>query len=202
MRALAVEEHHSLSNTLTELVETTVPSLLVPPSTTSHMSAMLDLRSGVGGSEASLFLADLLRMYLRLANVRGWKATVVSQNDASDGGGLKDALVEVKGEGPYEALRWESRVHRVQGVPATEASGRVHTSTVAVIVSLPYIFSYTNYNLARVLPLLEEKDGQHEELFSLDDVKVEVMRARGAGGQVTIYACKKQDFAHHHLARQ
>ena len=140
MRALAVEEHNSLTNSLTELVETTVPSLLVPPSTTSHMSAMLDLKSGVGGSEASLFLADLLRMYLRLANVRGWKASVVSQNDASDGGGLKDALVEVKGEGAYEALRWESGVHRVQRVPATEASGRVHTSTVAVIVSLLYIF--------------------------------------------------------------
>ena len=142
MRALAVEEHNSLTNSLTELVETTVPSLLVPPSTTSHMSAMLDLKSGVGGSEASLFLADLLRMYLRLANVRGWKASVVSQNDASDGGGLKDALVEVKGEGAYEALRWESGVHRVQRVPATEASGRVHTSTVAIIVSLLYVFSY------------------------------------------------------------
>jgi len=202
MRTLAVEEHNSLTNSLTELVETTVPSLLVPPSTTSHMSAMLDLKSGVGGSEASLFLADLLRMYLRLANVRRWKATVVSQNDASDGGGFKDALVEVKGEGVYEALRWESGVHRVQRVPATEASGRVHTSTVAVIVSLPYVFSYKSYNLAQVLPLLEETDGQNEELFSLEDVKIEVMRSRGAGGQVTNHACKIQRFAHHHPARQ
>ena len=202
MRALAVEEHNSLTDSLTELVETTVPSLLLPPSTTSHMSAMLDLKSGVGGSEASLFLADLLRMYLRLANVRSWKATVISQNDASDGGGLKDALVEVKGEGVYEALRWESGVHRVQRVPATEASGRVHTSTVAVIVSLLYVFSYISYNFAQVLPLLEETDGQNEELFSLDDVKVEVMRARGAGGQVTNYAYKRQDFAHPHLACQ
>ena len=93
----------------------------------------MELKSGVGGSEASLFLADLLRMYLRLANGRRWKATVVSQND-SDGGGIKDAIIEIKGEGVYDALRWESGVHRVQRVPATEASGRVHTSTVAAVV--------------------------------------------------------------------
>jgi peptide chain release factor 1 len=93
----------------------------------------MELKSGVGGSEASLFLADLLRMYLRLSIGRRWKATVVAQND-SDGGGIKDAIVEIKGEGAYDALRWESGVHRVQRVPATEASGRVHTSTVAIVV--------------------------------------------------------------------
>ncbi|KAG5734072.1 Peptide chain release factor 1, partial [Termitomyces sp. T112] len=83
------------------------------------------------------------------------------QNE-NEGGGIKDAIVEVKGDGAYDVLRWESGVHRVQRVPATEASGRVHTSTVAVIV----------------LPLVEESDTT-EELFSMDDVKVEVMRARG-----------------------
>ncbi|KAG5650411.1 hypothetical protein H0H81_012348 [Sphagnurus paluster] len=166
MRALAVEEHQSLSTSLTTLVESTVPALLIPPSTTSHLSAMLELKSGVGGSEASLFLANLLRMYLRLANVRRWQASVVSQN-ANEGGGIKDAIVEVKGEGAYEALSWESGVHRVQRVPATEASGRVHTSTVAVIV----------------LPLVEEADTTTDDLFNMEDVKVEVMRARGAGGQ-------------------
>ncbi|KAF8066832.1 hypothetical protein FPV67DRAFT_1417323 [Lyophyllum atratum] len=165
MRALAVEEHHSLDQSLTELVETTVPALLIPPSTTTHLSAMLELKSGVGGSESSLFLANLLRMYLRLANVRRWQASVVSQNE-NEGGGIKDAIVEVKGEGAYEALRWESGVHRVQRVPATEASGRVHTSTVAVIV----------------LPLMEETDTT-DDLFNMEDIKVEVMRARGAGGQ-------------------
>ncbi|KAG6914824.1 hypothetical protein DXG01_015125 [Tephrocybe rancida] len=165
MRALALEEHEALSTTLTSLVETTVPSLLIPPSTTTHLSAMLELKSGVGGSESSLFLANLLRMYLRLANVKRWQTTVVSQNE-NEGGGIKDAIVEVKGEGSFEALRWESGVHRVQRVPATEASGRVHTSTVAVIV----------------LPLMEETDTT-EELFSMDDVKIELMRARGAGGQ-------------------
>ncbi|KAG6837018.1 hypothetical protein H0H93_016225 [Arthromyces matolae] len=166
MRALAIEEHESLSTSLETLVETTIPSLLTPPSTTSTMSAMLELKSGVGGSESSLFLADMLRMYLRVANARQWQATIVSQNE-NEGGGIKDALVEVKGEGAYDALRWESGVHRVQRVPATEASGRTHTSTVAVIV----------------LPLMEEESGAAEELFSMSDVKVEVMRARGAGGQ-------------------
>jgi len=96
----------------------------------------MELKSGVGGSEAGLFLTDLLRMYLRLANGRRWKATVVAQND-SDGGGTKDAIVEIKGEGAYDALCWESGVHRVQRVPATEASGRVHTSTAAIIVCVP-----------------------------------------------------------------
>lgn len=134
MRLLAFEEHESLNKSLTELVETTLPSLLIPPSTTSHLSAMLELKSGVGGSEASLFLSNLLRMYLRHANACRWKANVISQN-VTDNGGIKDAIVEVKGWGVYDALRWESGVHRVQRVPATEASGRVHTSTVAVIVS-------------------------------------------------------------------
>lgn len=133
MRALATEEHKELSNSLTALVETTIPSLLIPPSTTANLSAMLELKSGVGGSESSLFLSDLLRMYLRLANVRRWETAVVSQN-VNEGGGIKDALVEVKGEGAYDVLRWESGVHRVQRVPATETHGRVHTSTVAVIV--------------------------------------------------------------------
>lgn len=133
MRTLAAEEHSSLSQFLSDIVESVFPSLLIPSSSTSHLSALMELKSGVGGSEASLFLADLLRMYLRLANGRRWKATVVSQND-SDGGGIKDAIIEIKGEGVYDALRWESGVHRVQRVPATEASGRVHTSTVAAVV--------------------------------------------------------------------
>jgi len=105
-------------------------------------------------------------MYLRYTNNRDWTTTIVSQND-NETGGIKDAIVEVKGEGAYDALRWESGVHRVQRVPATEASGRVHTSTVAVIA----------------LPLVEEKDAKDEELFTMDEIKIEVMRARGAGGQ-------------------
>jgi peptide chain release factor 1 len=133
MRSLALDEYNSLTATLTQCLESTFPSLLVPPSTTSHLSALMEMKSGVGGSESSLFLSDLLRMYQRLANVNRWKAQVVAQND-NDGGGTKDAIIEIKGDGVYDALRWESGVHRVQRVPATESSGRVHTSTVSIVV--------------------------------------------------------------------
>lgn len=166
MRALATEEYTTLTEQLNKSVTETLPQLLVPPSETAHLGALMELKSGVGGSESSLFLADMLRMYQRLANASRWKAQVVTQNDLETGG-IKDAIMEIKGEGAYDSLRWESGVHRVQRVPATEASGRVHTSTVAVVV----------------LPLMEETDGKNDDLFSMDEVKVEVMRARGAGGQ-------------------
>ncbi|KAJ3503141.1 hypothetical protein NLJ89_g8564 [Agrocybe chaxingu] len=132
MRSLAMEEANSLSETLSDIVQNTFPSLLIPSSTTAKLSALMELKSGVGGSEASLFLADLLRMYQRLANNTNWKASIVAKND-TEGGGIKDAVIEFKGEGAYDALRWESGVHRVQRVPATEASGRTHTSTVAIV---------------------------------------------------------------------
>ncbi|PPR01203.1 hypothetical protein CVT26_016084 [Gymnopilus dilepis] len=167
MSQLAREEASSLSTSLESLVQNTFPSLLIPPSSTKHFSALMELKSGVGGSEASLFLADLLRMYQRLANVTNWRATIVAKND-TEGSGIKDATVEFKGEGAYDALRWESGVHRVQRVPATEASGRTHTSTVAVVV----------------LPLVEEAESSPEDdLFTMAEIKLEVMRARGAGGQ-------------------
>jgi peptide chain release factor 1 len=134
MRALAEGDYKTLSKTLQDMLKETFPSLLIPPSTTMHLSALMELKSAVGGSESSLFLSSLLRMYLRLANNERWKAVLVSKN-GTDEGGLKAAVVEFKGEGAYDALRWESGVHRVQRVPATEAQGRVHTSTVAVIVS-------------------------------------------------------------------
>ena len=94
----------------------------------------MELKSGVGGSESSLFLSDLLRMYQRLAHSNNWKSSVVAKNSI-EGGGIKDAIVEIKGETAYDTLRWESGVHRVQRVPATESSGRTHTSTVAVVAS-------------------------------------------------------------------
>ncbi|KAF5366310.1 hypothetical protein D9758_005715 [Tetrapyrgos nigripes] len=166
MRSLASEEYESLDETRNNLLQNTFPSLLVPPSTTASLSALVELKSGAGGIESSLFLAELLRMYLRFATNSSFKSTIVAENE-NDGGGTKDAIVEIKGEGAYDAFRWESGVHRVQRVPATDSAGRVHTSTVAVIV----------------LPLLEEKDAEKEELFSMSDVKIEVMRARGAGGQ-------------------
>ena len=166
MSALGSQEFDSLSKTLEDLVRSTLPALLIPQSTTGQLSALMELKSGVGGSESSLFLGDLLRMYQRLAVTANWKASIIAKND-SDSGGIKDATVEFKGAGAYDSLRWESGVHRVQRVPATEASGRTHTSTVAIVV----------------LPLIEETDSQQDELFSMADIKLEVMRARGAGGQ-------------------
>ena len=133
MQSLAKEEHNDLLSRLTDLAEKTFPSLLVPPSTTAHLSSMLELKAGVGGSESSLFLAEIMRMYIRLAQTMGWQAVVVTNNETGNGG-TKDAVVEIKGEKAYDTLRWESGVHRVQRVPATEVNGRVHTSTVAVLV--------------------------------------------------------------------
>ena len=133
MRALAEDEFTMLQESLSMHLSTTFPSLLVPSSQTRSFSALLELKSGVGGSEASLFLTDLLRVYMRHAHARGWRADVIQSTEVM-GGGMRDAIVEVKGSGAYDTLRWETGVHRVQRVPATEASGRVHTSTVAIIV--------------------------------------------------------------------
>ena len=134
MKSMAEEEYATLSETISHLVDSTFPDLRVPPSKTAHLSAILELRAGVGGSESALFVEDLVRMYTRAAQSLGWNATVVSSNDLEQGG-MKDAILEVKGDAAYDALRWESGVHRVQRVPATEANGRVHTSTVGVMVS-------------------------------------------------------------------
>ncbi|GJE87136.1 peptide chain release factor 1 [Phanerochaete sordida] len=167
MQALAQEERSELLARLAGLAERTFPALLVPPSATAHLAAMLELKAGVGGSESSLFAAEVLRMYVRLAQAMGWHANIVANNE-TDNGGVKDAVLEIKGERAYDLLRWESGVHRVQRVPATEFNGRVHTSTVAVLV----------------LPLAEDKGSEvDEELFKMEEVKVEVMRSRGAGGQ-------------------
>ncbi|KAF8433964.1 release factor [Boletus edulis BED1] len=167
MRSLAEDEFTTLKESLSTYLSATFPSLLVPPSQTRSFSALLELKAGVGGSEAMLFLTDLLRVYVRYAHSQGWRADVIQSTEVM-GGGMRDAIVEVKGDGGYDTLRWETGVHRVQRVPATEASGRVHTSTVAIIV----------------LPLNEEAEpAADDNLFKMEDVRVEVMRSRGAGGQ-------------------
>ncbi|KAH9922027.1 uncharacterized protein BXZ73DRAFT_79816 [Epithele typhae] len=168
MKSMAEEEYATLTKTMSKLVEDTFPALLVPASKTSHLSAILEIRAGVGGSESALFVEDLIGMYTGATHSMGWSLTVLNANPL-DAGGIKDAIVEVKGEGAYDALRWESGVHRVQRVPATESNGRVHTSTVSIMT----------------LPLIEESSSKNpdDELFKMDDVRIEVMRARGAGGQ-------------------
>lgn len=135
MKALALEEAAELDQKLSTILNHTFPSLLVPPSTTANLSALVELKSGVGGTESSLFLETLLRMYTRFSQSHSWKANVVVSNE-NEGGGIKDAIIEIKGSNSYDTLRWESGVHRVQRVPATESGGRVHTSTVAVIVCI------------------------------------------------------------------
>lgn len=139
MRSLAQEEYAELSQRLTEQLAN-FPSALVPPSQTAHFSALMELRAGVGGDESTLFLSELLRMYSRLAQETGFTIELVSFSpsdpSAGAGGGSKEAILEIKGEGAYDKFRFESGVHRVQRVPATEAKGRLHTSTVAVLVGL------------------------------------------------------------------
>ncbi|GAA5912063.1 uncharacterized protein JCM6883_007097 [Sporobolomyces salmoneus] len=150
-------------------------SLLVPPSTTHELSALVELKSGVGGSEASLFLGNLLKMYQKLSSRKGWKADLIESDRIQAAGGAssdayKEAILEVSGEGAFGVLRREAGVHRVQRVPATESQGRVHTSTVSVIV-LPTESGNQSSTIS------------DSDLFDPKDVKVETMRSRGAGGQ-------------------
>ncbi|KAL5504872.1 MRF1 [Sanghuangporus vaninii] len=168
IRDLAEEEYEKLFDFHNTLLHEKIPALLVPRSIATDVSALIELKPGVGGSESSLFLSDLLRMYTRYASLCSWTAKIIS-SDNKDGGGLKYAILEIGGEGAYECLRWENGVHRVQRIPKTEASGRVHTSTVQVLV----------------LPVPKENSDVNEEEDVLDekDVRIEVMRARGAGGQ-------------------
>ena len=155
MRTLASDEYEQLCTTMATLLNSTFPKLLIPPSPTSNVSAMLELKAGAGGDEAALFAGDLLRMYQRYAQMwgddlssrtrndaegggyarGGWTANVISHNELTIGKGVKEAIIEIKGPGSYDSLRWETGVHRVQRVPATESGGRLHTSAVAVAVS-------------------------------------------------------------------
>ena len=136
MRSLASTEHSQLLAALSSHLSTTFPALLIPMSPTHQHSALFELKAGVGGDEAALFVSDLLRMYGRVGEAHGWQVEVISKEETEGGKGTKTSVLEVKGEGAYDALRWESGVHRVQRVPETEKSGRVHTSTAAVVVSV------------------------------------------------------------------
>jgi peptide chain release factor 1 len=138
--SLAQSECTEILAKLNNLALVDFPALLIPPSDTGDMSALMELKSGVGGSESSLFLAELLRVYTRYAHANNLVPAVVAK-DEHDAGGVKNAILEVQGKGAYDMLRWESGVHRVQRVPATEASGRVHTSTVAIVVCILFSFN-------------------------------------------------------------
>ena len=136
--------------------------LLLPKDPNDEKNVILEVRAGTGGEEAALFAQDLLRMYLRYAERRGWKAEIMDANDTGIGG-IKEASVLIKGKGAYSRLKYESGTHRVQRVPETESSGRIHTSAATVAV-------------------LPEVDDVEVEI-NPNDVRVDVYRSSGNGGQ-------------------
>jgi len=161
MRELAKTEGPAVEEKKLQM-ESYIRQLLIPKDPQDEKNAILEIRAGTGGDEASLFAGDLLRMYMRYCERKGWKTTLMSENEGTVGG-YKEVQLEVTGDDVYGTLKFESGVHRVQRVPDTEASGRVHTSAATVAV----------------MPEAEEVD------FELNpaDVKMETSRSGGAGGQ-------------------
>src|SRR5262245_22546958 len=161
MRELALEEVMSLTARRDALVFE-LKALLVPKDPNDQKNVVLEIRAGTGGDEAALFAAELFRMYSKYAERQGWRLEVLSSNETGVGG-LKEVIATIEGRGVYSKLKYESGVHRVQRVPATEASGRIHTSTVTVAV----------------LPEAEEVDVQINE----KDLRVDTFCSSGPGGQ-------------------
>ncbi len=161
MVELAAEELKTLRPARDELVRR-VRALLVPKDPADEKNVIVEIRAGTGGDEAALFAADLFRMYTRYAERQRWKVEVVSETE-TDGGGFREVIFEVSGRGAYSHLRYESGVHRVQRVPATESQGRIHTSTASVAV----------------LPEAEEVDIQIND----NELRIDVYRSTGHGGQ-------------------
>jgi peptide chain release factor 1 len=161
MRDLALSERTELMARLEDL-RRAVRLMLLPKDEADEKGAILEVRAGTGGDEAALFAGDLFRMYARYAASKGWAFEVLSQAEGSMGG-VKEAIAEVRGRGAYARLRYESGVHRVQRVPETEASGRIHTSAATVAV----------------LPEAEDLDMELDET----ELRTDTMRASGAGGQ-------------------
>jgi peptide chain release factor 1 len=161
LRAMALEEVNSLEAS-TEQLRERLKLLLLPKDPRDDKNVIMEIRAGTGGDEAGLFAADLFRMYSYYAQKRGWKIEVIDQNETGVGG-FKEIKFEVKGQGAFSRLKYESGVHRVQRVPETESQGRIHTSTVTVAV-------------------LAEMDDVDVEL-NMNDVRVDVYRSGGAGGQ-------------------
>jgi peptide chain release factor 1 len=161
MREMAELELADLEPRLVE-TEEALKVLLLPKDPNDDKNIILELRAGTGGDEASLFVAEVFRMYLRFAEQHRWKVEVLSQTD-SDVGGLKDITALVEGQGVYAQMKYESGVHRVQRVPATETQGRVHTSAITVAV----------------LPEAEEVDIKIEQ----KDLRIDTFCSSGPGGQ-------------------
>ncbi len=161
LRDMAKLEISELDEKL-EQYENELKILLLPKDPNDDKNVILEVRAGTGGEEAALFGADLLRMYMRYAERKGWKTEVMEMNDTGLGG-IKEAVIMIKGKGVYSRLKYESGAHRVQRVPETESSGRIHTSAATVAV-------------------LPEVDDVEVEI-NPNDVRVDVYRSSGNGGQ-------------------
>jgi peptide chain release factor 1 len=158
---MAREEAASVERQLAELAEALQMALL-PKDPTDDRDVIVEVRSGAGGQEASIFAGDLYRMYTRYAQLKGWKVDIMDSN-ASDQGGFNKIVFEVQGKGAFSRLKYERGVHRVQRVPETEAQGRLHTSTATVAV----------------LPQADEVDVK----IGPDDLRIDIFHAGGHGGQ-------------------
>ncbi len=161
MRELAKEELPALEEQR-DVLEKQIRNLLIPKDPFDEKNAILEIRAGTGGDEASLFAGNLLRMYLKYCEKKGWKTAILSESEGTVGG-YKEVQVEISGDDVYGIMKFESGVHRVQRVPDTESSGRVHTSAATVAV----------------MPEADEVDFELKE----SDVKMETARSGGAGGQ-------------------
>lgn len=161
MAAMAGDELRALGDRLPEL-EREVALLLAPRDADENASAVLEVRAGTGGDEAALFAGDLFRMYSRYASARGWRVEVDSATEG-EAGGYKEVIATVTGDGVFGRLKFESGVHRVQRVPATEAGGRIHTSAATVAV----------------LPEVEDVEIEIRD----QDIRIDTYRSSGAGGQ-------------------
>ncbi len=161
MRELAREELKTLETRRDALLQD-LKILLIPKDPNDEKNVILEIRAGTGGDEAALFAGDLFRMYSRYAERQGWRIEVMSSSESGTGG-LKEVIASIDGRGVYSRLKYESGVHRVQRVPATEASGRIHTSTATVAV----------------LPEAEEVDIQINE----KDLRIDTFCSSGPGGQ-------------------
>ena len=161
MAAMAKDELQALKEKLPDL-EREVSLLLLPKDKDDNASVVIEIRAGTGGDEAAIFVGDLFRMYARYAQLQGWKLEVETQSEA-EMGGYKEIVASISGNGVFGKMKFESGVHRVQRVPVTETQGRIHTSAATVAV----------------LPAPEDIEVD----FNMNDVKVDTMRASGAGGQ-------------------